>query len=245
MELDLSKLSSVRKFASEFLLKYGGASNPAGLSILVNNAGIFNPYGVRKVTEDGFEETFGVNHLAHFLLTNLLLPEIEKAGSTTSNPGRIVTLSSLAHASGQLNFDDLMFHKTPFVDFRLFSKFYANSKLANNLFNLELAKRLRAKKVNVNSYALCPGTVVTNILTEFRNEMPRDLYWLVFHVVGLLFITLSGKTAKEVSGHFCFSATELTLRSKKLRRKKFERLTGSVCLCTTKSTYLEKCVLIF
>ncbi|OXA58216.1 retinol dehydrogenase 12 [Folsomia candida] len=195
MELDLSKLSSVRKFASEFLQKYGGDSNPGGLSILVNNAGIVNPLGVRKVTEDGFEETFGVNHLGHFLLTNLLLPEIEKAGNKSSDPSRIVIVSSGAHNWGQLNFDDLMFEKTPFEDFKILPKLYCNSKLANNLFNLELAKKLRAKKVNVNCYALCPGFVLTNIETDALRETPP--HWLILNVIRPILKFVMLKNAKE------------------------------------------------
>lgn len=78
-------MSSVRKFVEEF------AKNNAdhqGLSILVNNAGLRNPVGVLNITEDGFEEVLGVNHLGHFLLTNLLLPHLEK-GNTLKNKSTI------------------------------------------------------------------------------------------------------------------------------------------------------------
>ncbi|OXA48727.1 retinol dehydrogenase 12 [Folsomia candida] len=173
MHLDLSKMSSVRKFVEEF------AKNNAdhqGLSILVNNAGLRNPVGVLNITEDGFEEVLGVNHLGHFLLTNLLLPHLEKAGRVDeAQPSRIVTVSSGAHRFGQLNWHDLNFRKTPFVDWKFPPKLYGNSKLANCLFNVELAKKLRLKKMNVTCYALCPGVVNTDSAKQYVDANPPPL----------------------------------------------------------------------
>ncbi|OXA55126.1 retinol dehydrogenase 12 [Folsomia candida] len=191
MHLNLSSLSSVRQFASEFIQKYGG-----GLSILVNNAGLVNPVGMRKLTEDGFEEAFGVNHLGHFLLTNLLLPELVKAGEKNpSDPSRVVIVSSGAHSWGSLSLDDLMYEKTPLEDWKWISKLYCNSKLANNLFNLELAKKFRSDKVNVNCYALCPGFVDTNIGKENMADNPPP-FW-VTHVLFPLLKLVMVKDAKE------------------------------------------------
>ncbi|OXA53858.1 retinol dehydrogenase 12-like [Folsomia candida] len=191
MHLDLSSLSSVRKFATEFIEKY-----PSSLSILVNNAGIINPVGVQKTTEDGFEETFAVNHLAHFLLTNLLLPELKKTGeSNPTEASRIVIVSSGGHSWGSLNFHDLMYQKTPLNDFEFISKLYCNSKLANNLHNLELARRLRSEKANVNCYALCPGFVATNIGRENGEKHPMP-FWAT-HIMFPLMRIVMGKDASE------------------------------------------------
>lgn len=193
MHLDLSSLSSVRKFASDFTSKYGGPSSP-GLSMLINNAGVANAVGIRSLTKDGFEEAFGVNHLAHFLLTNLLLPEIERAGalSTADNPARVIIVSSGVHVWGKLNFDDLMYEKTPLNEYLFPSKLYCNSKLANALFNVELARRLRAKKVKVTSNALDPGLVGTN----FGKDHPRKFF--VRNVIFPILSFFQMKSAREV-----------------------------------------------
>lgn len=189
----------MRNFVTEFNQKYGDK----GLSILVNNAGVGNPLGVRKLTEDGFEESFGVNHLGHFLLTNLLLPQLDKAAKEEEMPSRIVTVSSGAARFGKLNFEDLMFEKTPFVDTAFFSQFLCNSKLANNLFNLELAKRLRAKKVNVRSYAVCPGVVETNTVLEFPfPPVVKIVLWITRFFMG--------KTPKEVRKYFYKKNTKVS-----------------------------------
>ncbi|OXA53739.1 retinol dehydrogenase 12 [Folsomia candida] len=214
MHLDLSSLSSVRKFSSEFIEKYGG-----GLSILVNNAGVLNAAGKRKLTEDGFEEAFGVNHLGHFLLTNLLLPELAKAGEKNlSEPSRVVIVSSLAHTWGSLNFNDLMYEKTPLEDWRMMSKLYSNSKLANNLFNLELAKRLRSGKVNVNCYALCPGIVDTNIGKEDMMNNPPPVY--VTKILFPIFKWVIMKDSKEgaETTMYCSLSKYLTHQSGEMYR---------------------------
>ena len=105
-------------------------SGETKLHILVNNAAII-PYE-RLETEDGFEMQFGVNHLGHFLLTNLLMGLIK-----ASAPSRIINVSSGAHEMGVMDFDDLMSKKS----YSMFNV-YSNTKLANILFSLELSKRL-------------------------------------------------------------------------------------------------------
>ncbi|HEY0133461.1 MAG TPA: SDR family oxidoreductase [Nannocystis sp.] len=145
MHLDLASLASVRSFADELL-----ATHPR-LDVLVNNAG--QTLSARRETQDGFEETFGVNHLGHFALTGLLLPRLR-----ASAPARVVVVSSVGHqlARGGLDFDDL--HAR-----RGYSGMgaYCRSKLANLLFVLELAGRLQGTGVTVN--AVHPGVVKTDM----------------------------------------------------------------------------------
>jgi len=140
--LDLARLASVREFAGEFLASHDR------LDVLILNAGIMS--ATRQVTEDGFELMFQVNHLAHFLLTKLLLDRV-----VDSAPARIVVVASVAHKNaGPLNIDDLQAERK-FTGLGV----YAQSKLANVLFARELARRLEGTQVTVNS--LHPGTVRT------------------------------------------------------------------------------------
>ncbi len=141
MLADLSSLEQIRRLAPEFRSKYDR------LHILVNNAGAHN-YD-RQVTVDGYEMTFAVNHLAHFLLTKLLLDVIE-----ASAPARIVNVSSGAHVGGHVNFEDLNGERG-YSGMRA----YGQSKLANVLFTYELARRLEGRGVTAN--ALHPGVVRT------------------------------------------------------------------------------------
>jgi retinol dehydrogenase-14 len=140
--VDLARLDSVRSYADEFLKKF------SRLHVLVNNAGIYA--SKRVVTADGFEETFAINHLAHFLLTNLLL-DLMKA----SAPSRIVNVSSEAQSRGHIDFNDLQGERK-YTGW----KSYPQSKLANVLFTYELARRLEGTGVTVN--CVHPGTVRTN-----------------------------------------------------------------------------------
>lgn len=142
MLADLSSQQSIRRLARDVRSRY------ERLDVLVNNAGEF--FGRRLVTGDGFEMTFALNHLAYFLLTDLLL-DLLKAGA----PSRIVSLSSGAQRVGHISFDDLQGEKG-YSGMRA----YSQSKLANLLFSYELARRLEGTGVTAN--ALQPGTVRTN-----------------------------------------------------------------------------------
>uniref|UniRef100_A0A8C0UQT1 Retinol dehydrogenase 14 n=1 Tax=Cyanistes caeruleus TaxID=156563 RepID=A0A8C0UQT1_CYACU len=145
---------------------------PSRLDVLINNAGIFQcPY---MKTEDGFEMQFGVNHLGHFLLTNLLLGLLKN-----SAPSRIVVVSSKLYKYGEINFEDLNSEISYNKSFC-----YSRSKLANILFARELARRLEGTGVTVNS--LHPGIVRTNlgrhllhlILLSLAFPFPsKSLYW--------------------------------------------------------------------
>jgi retinol dehydrogenase-12 len=142
---DMASLADMRRVAAEFLAKN------IALHLLINNAGVMNVK--RELTADGFEGMFGVNHLAPFLLTLLLLDRIK-----ASAPARIVNVASDAHrfVSG-LNFDDLQTEKTPFRAMKI----YGASKLCNLYFTQELARRLAGTQVTVN--ALHPGWVGTGL----------------------------------------------------------------------------------
>jgi len=137
---DLSSQREVRRLATDFKRKY------SQLHVLINNAGGF--FLRRQLSVDGIEMTFALNHLASFLLTDLLLDTIQ-----ASAPARIINVSSDAHASGKIEFDNLQGEQ----NFR--PSAYDNSKLANILFTLELARRLEGTGVTVN--ALHPGFVAT------------------------------------------------------------------------------------
>ncbi|XP_053290407.1 dehydrogenase/reductase SDR family member 13 [Pleuronectes platessa] len=148
MLLDLASLKSVRCFTETFLKTEGR------LDLLINNAGLV----ADGRTEDGFGIEFGVNHLGHFLLTCLLLDRMKEAGG-----GRVVTLSSMAHRWGHIDFEALAEDKhlgTGWYSWQFFMA-YCNSKLCNVLFTHELAKRL--KGTNVTCYSVHPGVVRTEL----------------------------------------------------------------------------------
>ena len=136
---DLSFQSQVRELADELHERF------ARLDVLVNNAGV--DVGRREVTGDGLELTFAVNHLAPFLLTGLMMDRLKAAGAA-----RVITLSSGAHYQGKIDFDDLQGE-------RRFSgqRAYNQSKLANVLFTVELARRLHGHAVTAN--CVDPGWV--------------------------------------------------------------------------------------
>ncbi|XP_076879177.1 retinol dehydrogenase 11 [Brachyhypopomus gauderio] len=154
-KLDLASLQSVRALAKDV------QEHEDRLDILINNAGIM--MCPKWKTEDGFEMQFGVNHLGHFLLTNLLLDKLKK-----STPSRIVNVSSLAHEKGQIHFDDINLDK----DYDP-AKSYQQSKLANVLFSRELAARLKGTGVSV--YSLHPGVVYTELGRHF---FPTMALWM-------------------------------------------------------------------
>jgi NAD(P)-dependent dehydrogenase (short-subunit alcohol dehydrogenase family) len=140
---DLSSQASIRRLAAEVL-----AQCPR-LEIIVNNAGTVSVE--RRLTADGIETTFAVNHLGYYLLTRLLCDRI-----VASSPARIVNVASQVHYLGTLDFGDLGFERRYHI-----LRAYARSKLGNVLFTRELAKRLQGTGVTVN--ALHPGDVATNI----------------------------------------------------------------------------------
>jgi len=162
LALDLADSASIRSFARTFTAKHDR------LDVLVANAGVWTRE--RSTTKDGFETTFGVNHLGTFLLVNELLPTIERTA-----PSRIVIVSSDLHYRGKMVWEDLQFENRKYGG----TSAYNQSKLANVLYANALARRLEGKNVTVN--ALHPGVVAT--------ELTRELPGFIRAVVGLFMLT--------------------------------------------------------
>jgi NAD(P)-dependent dehydrogenase (short-subunit alcohol dehydrogenase family) len=162
--LDLGELASVASFAENFCAEHDG------LDLLVNNAGVMAP--PRRETKDGFELQLGTNLLGHFALTARLIGAMQERADA-----RVVTVSSNAHKMGRINFDDLQSQ-------RRYSRWgaYAQSKLADLLFALELDRRLRAAGSQVKSLAAHPGYAATNLQTA----APPLLDALVMRVTNVL-----------------------------------------------------------
>lgn len=165
--LDLASLKSIREFAAKII------EEEERVDILINNAGVMRcPHWT---TEDGFEMQFGVNHLGHFLLTNLLLDKLK-----ASAPSRIINLSSLAHVAGHIDFDDLNWQTRKYNT----KAAYCQSKLAILLFTKELSRRLQGSGVTVN--ALHPGVARTELGrhtgihgSTFSSTMLGPIIWLL------------------------------------------------------------------
>lgn len=162
LEIDLSNLASVRNFAKTYQSKFDR------LDVLINNAGIMMPPYTK--TEDGFELQFQANHLGHFLLSGLLLDTIVKTPKS-----RIVSLSSLAHKGGKINFDDLQSEQKYSA-----SAAYGQSKLACLMYAYELQRRLeKAGHQDTISTAAHPGVAETELI----RHMPKLLYKVLKYTV--------------------------------------------------------------
>jgi len=144
--LDLADLASVRKFAEAY------AGERDHLEILVNNAGVM-ALDERRATADGFEMQFGTNHLGHYALTGLLLPQLQARPG-----GRVVSVTSFGHKVGRMNFDDLQWERS----YRKWLA-YGRSKLANLLFTFELDRRARAAGSSIIAAVAHPGYANTNL----------------------------------------------------------------------------------
>ncbi len=173
---DLSSQQSIHQLAEQFKEKYGQ------LHVLLNNAGAMFPS--RRESVDGLEMSLAVNHIAPFLLDNLLLDTLQ-----TSAPTRIVTVNSGAHFAGKIDFDDLQLRKK-YGNFGM--QAYSQSKLENLLVIYELARRLKDTQVTVN--ALHPGFVATSIS---QNAAPGPLKG-VMSVVGR-FMGISAEEGAKTS----------------------------------------------
>ena len=174
MPVDFASLASIRQFAADFLAAH------TQLHVLVNNAGAYN--ATRTLTADGFETTFGVNHLGYFLTTKLLLDAIK-----ASAPARIVSVSSAAHARATMSFDDLHGERS-YGGFGA----YGRSKLANVLFTYELARNLEGTGVTAN--CLHPGVVRTGF-GKNNSGIVRG-FFAVFQTLGQPFLLTPEKGAQ-------------------------------------------------
>lgn len=161
-KLDLASLASVRECAEQL------GNSLEKIDILINNAGIMACPEMR--TTEGFEMQIGTNHFGHFLLTNLLMPQLKKAAPTA----RIVNVSSLAHTRGQMQWDDINWKETPYNAIQA----YGQSKLANILFTKELARK--GEGSGVNAYALHPGVINTELGRHLQDTFgPLVMLWKV------------------------------------------------------------------
>jgi NAD(P)-dependent dehydrogenase (short-subunit alcohol dehydrogenase family) len=192
---DFASLSEVRRLAEELLDRHGR------IDVLVNNAGTYT--GRRQVTQDGHERTLAVNHLAPFLLTNLLLDRLR-----ASAPARIVVTSSDAQRGGLLDFDDIELERRWSA-----MRAYSNSKLANVLFTRALARRLAGQGVVANCFH--PGVVATRLVRDGLTS----LAWMGVRVLGrrprsgadtLVYLATSAATA-DVSGRYFVDRRPATL----------------------------------
>jgi NAD(P)-dependent dehydrogenase (short-subunit alcohol dehydrogenase family) len=170
MVADLSSQAQIRRLAGDFHEGRGvsrqveaSAGSRPRLDVLIHNAGVILPQ--RRLTENGIETQFAVNHLAPFLLTHLLLDSLKAAV-----PSRIVVVASQVESRGTIQFDDLQSEKSyaPLTA-------YFQSKLANVLFTYELARRLQGTGVTVN--CLHPGVIATNLLSDYMAK-PRSMGFL-------------------------------------------------------------------
>jgi NAD(P)-dependent dehydrogenase (short-subunit alcohol dehydrogenase family) len=198
MLADLSSQASVRRLANEALERY------PRIEVLINNAGAV--HAATRLTEDGIELTWAVNHLAPFLFTTLLLDRIK-----TSTPARIVTTASGAHEAAQIPFDEI-------DDGRAWGragfKRYGETKLANILFTTELARRLEGSGVTANAFH--PGFVATGfnknnsafmrfgmtVVRPFARSAQRGARTLVWLV--------DSEEAGEISGGYFFDESRVT-----------------------------------
>lgn len=162
--VDMASLASIRGFAAEFLAR------GTALDVLVNNAGVM-ALPTRELTADGLERQFATNHLGHFALTGLLMPALEKSASP-----RVVTVASLAHRGGKMDFNDLQGERS----YQPWGA-YNNSKLANLLFAVELDRRAKSAGLPLLSVAVHPGISRTSIFTNGPGT--GDLKSKVMHLV--------------------------------------------------------------
>lgn len=157
MQCDLAELDQVRGLAADFKAQF------SALHVLINNAGVIPQQ--RQQSADGYELQFAVNHLAHFLLTNLLLGTLK-----ASAPARIINVSSMVHRWGEVDFTDLQAERAYSP-----TSVYADTKLMNVLFTYELARRLEGTNVTAN--ALHPGEIATKLHNDYFGRHEGDPFF--------------------------------------------------------------------
>ncbi len=183
MELDLASLESVRKFAEEFCKDF------SRLDLLINNAGVMMP--PYSKTADGFELQFGTNHLGHFALTGLLLELILR-----TEHSRIITVSSAAHKSGKLDFDDLNWETRKYKKMQT----YGDSKIANLYFTYALQEQLEKAGSKTIAVASHPGWTGTDLQRHVGLLSFLNRFFSQSIEMGAL-PTLYAATAPDVKGN--------------------------------------------
>ena len=190
-KVDLASLGSVRECVTELQ----GCLEK--IDILINNAGVATCPLWR--TSEGYELQFGTNHVGHFLLTTELLPLLRKSGKA-----RVVVVSSKVHKFGKINFDDLHWRTRPYDSFGA----YSQSKLANNLFATELARRETECKSGVSVYCVHPGTVKTEIIRHVNQSSGFFMNILI-----LIVFNFFSKTAESGAQTSLYCALEESLEN--------------------------------
>ena len=193
--LDLAHLASVRSAGQAIASRY------PRLDILINNAGVmFTPH---NTTADGFELQFGVNHLGHFQLTTLLLPQL-RAAAAVSGDARVVTVTSEAHRNWGIDLDDISFDRRGYDTFLA----YGQSKSANILMTLELHRRFGGQDIGgITALAVHPGTCATNL----GRYMERATVKKLFAMGGETFAPENMKSAAQAAATTVWAATEPSL----------------------------------
>jgi NAD(P)-dependent dehydrogenase (short-subunit alcohol dehydrogenase family) len=194
MVCDVSSQASVRRLAAGFREKHDR------LHVLVNNVGAV--FGDRTLTADGIETTFATNHLAYYLLTDLLLPVLE-----ASAPARIVSVSSEAHRGATLDWDDLQYERRTYVALSV----YGASKLANIAWSAELARRLAGRGVTTST--LHPGVISSN----FGDSGPG---WMRFGVKLVRPFLITSEKGAETSIYLATSPEVAEVTGKYFDKKK-------------------------
>ena len=196
--LDLARLASVRAAGQTIASRY------PRLDILINNAGVmFTP---QQTTADGFELQFGVNHLGHFQLTTLLLPQL-RAAAAVSGDARIVTVTSEAHRNWGIELDDISFDRRGYDTFLA----YGQAKSANILMTVELHRRWGASGADggagITALAVHPGTCATNL----ARYMDRATIKKLFAMGGETFAPENMKSVAQAAATTVWAATEPSL----------------------------------
>lgn len=185
IECDLASLDSIRQCAKTANAKYDK------IDLLINNAGVMAC--PKKETADGFEMQFGTNHIGHFLLTNLLMPIVEKGENQ-----RIVNLSSRGHHFDTVHFDDPNFENR---DYEKWAS-YGQSKTANIMFSVGLEKRLADK--GIHAYAVHPGGIQTNLGRHLTEDDIAALFKRMEENTGE---SVTFKTVQAGAATSCYAAT--------------------------------------
>lgn len=192
LELELESLESVRQCAAAFL------AQSDKLNILIENAGVMMPPEGR--TKDGFETQFGVNHLAHFLLFELLRPALLAGASSSGKPSRVVILSSMAHRWGEVQFDNINFEGKYDAQAT-----YGQSKTANVYVATEIERRYGAQ--GIHAWAVHPGMV----MTDLARHMPDGALEKYLEDP---YLASTAKTAEQGASTSLWAATAAALEGK-------------------------------